>query len=65
MRLIIFSLENSQLYHKTVKFWIVKADKIIKIPYFLSNADISNKFANQCFDKKMTNSMFFSPKNVN
>ena len=38
-----------------------KASKIIKIPYFLSNADVSNKFAKfQCFDKKMTNSMFFT-----
>ena len=41
-----------------------KAGKIIEIPYFLSNADVSNKFANQCFDKKMTNSMFFHPKTL-
>ena len=28
-----------------------KAGKIIKIPYFLSNADVSNKFAKfHCFD---------------
>ena len=39
-----------------------KAGKIIKIPYFFSNADVSNKCANQYFDKKMTNSMFFHPK---
>ena len=41
-----------------------KAGKIIKIPYFFSNADVSYKFAKfQCFDKKMTNSMFlFTPK---
>ena len=42
-----------------------KAGKIIKIPYFLSNIDVSNKFAKfQCFDKKMTNSMFFHPKTL-
>ena len=30
-----------------------KASKIIKIPYFFSNADVSNKLAKfQCFDKK-------------
>ena len=45
MPLIIFSSENSQLCHKTVKFWIQKGSQIIKIPYFLSNADVSNKFA--------------------
>ena len=40
-----------------------KAGKIIKIQYFLSHADVSNKFAKfQCFDKKMTNSMFFIQK---
>ena len=40
-----------------------KAGKIVKIPYFLSNADVSSKFAKfQCFDKKMTNSIFFHPK---
>ena len=39
-----------------------KVSKIIKIPYFLSNA-VSNKFAKfQSFDKKMTNSMFFTQK---
>ena len=42
-----------------------KAGKIIQIPYFLSNADVSNKFAKfQCFEKKMTNSMFFHPKTL-
>ena len=42
-----------------------KTSKIIKIPYFLSNADVSNKFAKfQCFDKKMTNCMFFHPKTL-
>ena len=41
-----------------------KASKIIKIPYLLSNADVSNKFAKfQCFDKRMTNnSMLLHPK---
>ena len=40
-----------------------KAGNIIKLPYFFSNADVSNKFAKfQCFDKKTTNSMFFHPK---
>ena len=39
---------------------VQKAGKIIKIPYFLSNADVSNKFAKfQCFGKKMSNNMFF------
>ena len=42
-----------------------KAGKIIKIPYFFSNADVSNKFAKfQCLDKKMTNSMFFHPRTL-
>ena len=42
-----------------------KAGKIIEILYFLSNTDVSNKFAKfQCFDKKMTNIMFFSPKST-
>ena len=45
MPLIIFSSENSQLCHKTVKFWIQKGGQIVKILYFLSNADVSNKFA--------------------
>ena len=43
--LIIFSSENRQLCHETVKFWIQKGGQIIKILYFLSNADVSNKFA--------------------
>ena len=48
---------------KLSKSGLQKAGKIIKIPYFLSNADVSNKFANfQCFDKKMTN--VFSPKTL-
>ena len=39
--------------------------KITKIPYFLSNSDVSNKFAKfQCFHKKMTNNMFFHPKTL-
>ena len=42
-----------------------KASKIIKIPYFLSNADVSNKFAKfQCSDKKMTSSMSFHTKTL-
>ena len=42
-----------------------KASKIIRILYFLSNADVSSKFAKfQCFDKKMTNSMFYHPKTL-
>ena len=65
MFFITFSSENSQLCHKIVKFWTAKATKIIRILYFLSNAGISNKFAkSQCFDKKMTNSMFFHPKTL-
>ena len=36
-----------------VKLWVEKASKIIRILYFLSNANVSNKFAKfQCFDKK-------------
>ena len=35
-----------------------KVGNIIKLPYFFSNK--LAKF--QCFDKKMTNSMFFHPK---
>ena len=46
MTLIIFSLENSKLCHKTVKFWIQKGGQIIKILYFLSNADVSNNLLN-------------------
>ena len=42
---IIFSSENRQLCHKPIKFWIQKGGQIVKIPYFLSNADVSNKFA--------------------
>ena len=50
MLLIIFSSEKSLLCHKIVKFWIAKASKILKIPYFFSNADVSIKFAKfQCF----------------
>ena len=42
-----------------------KADKIITIPYFLSNADVSKKYSKfQCLYKKMTNSMFFHPKTL-
>ena len=42
-----------------------KTGKIIKIPYFLKNADVSNRLAKfQCFDKNMTNSMFFHPKTL-
>ena len=48
---------------KLSNFGLRKPGKIIKIPYFLSNSDVSNKFAKfQCFDKKMTNSMFVHPK---
>ena len=45
MQLIIFSSENSHLCQKTIKFWIQNGGQIIKILYFLSNADVSNKFA--------------------
>ena len=46
-------------------FGLQKSAKIIKILYFLSNADVSNQFDRfQCFDKKMTNSMFFHPETV-
>ena len=39
-----------------------KASKIIKIPYFLSNADVSNTFAKfRCFDKMMSNSIHPKP----
>ena len=58
---------EKKLCLKIVKFWIAKAGKIIKIPYFLSNPDVSNKFAKfPCFDKKMSNSIFFfAPKTTN
>ena len=41
MPLIIFSSENSQLCQILDSKW----GQIIKILYFLSNADVSNKFA--------------------
>ena len=42
-----------------------KAGKNIKISSFLSNADVSNRFAKfQCFDEKMTNSVFFHPQTL-
>ena len=43
---IIFSSESRQLCHKTVKFWVQKGGQIIKIPYFLSNADVSINLLN-------------------
>ena len=65
-------LECGQLYfHKKIancviklsNYGLQKATKIIKIPYFLSNADVSERFAKfQCFGKKMTNSMLFTPR---
>ena len=45
MLLTTFLSENSQLCHKTVKFWVKKGGQIIKIPYLLSNAYVSNKSA--------------------
>ena len=64
----------SLYYHQKIAKCVIKlsnsglqkAGKITKISYFLSNADVSNKFAKfQCFDKKITNSMFFPPKTTN
>ena len=41
-----------------------KAGKIIKIPYFLSNANASNKFAKfQCFNKKDDQQYVFFTQN--
>ena len=64
MLFIIFSSENSCVI-KLSNSGLQKTGKIIKIQYFLSNADVRNKFAKfPCFDKKMTNSMFFQPKTL-
>ena len=58
---IIVLSENSYVIRLS-NSGLQKTCKIIKIPYFLSHADVSNKFAKfQRFDKKMTNSMFFHP----
>ena len=63
MLLIIFSSEIANCVIKLSNSGLQKAGKVIKIPYFLSNADVSSKFAKfLCFDKKMTNIMFFHPK---
>ena len=51
MRLLYFHYKIANCVIKLSNFGLQKAGKIIKIPYFLSNADVSNKFANQCFDK--------------
>ena len=55
-------LECCSLYfHQKIANYVIKlsnsgsqkALRIIKIPYFLSNADVSNKFAKfQCFDER-------------
>ena len=52
MLFITVESENSQLYQTIVNSGLKNARKIIRILYFLSNADVSNKFAKfQCFDK--------------
>ena len=49
-------------YIKLSNSGLQKASKIILIPYFLSTADVSNKFAKfQCF----ANNMFFPSENTN
>ena len=60
---------RSLYYHQKIANCVIKlsnsglqkAVKFIEISYFLSNADVCNTFAKfQCFDKKITNSMFFT-----
>ena len=54
---------NSRIFREKVKFWAAKATKIIKILDLFKNADISKIFAEfQCFDKKITQSMFLPQK---
>ena len=58
----MFSLYfHQKIANCAIKLSNSKLQKASKILYFLSNADV--RF--QCFDKKMTNSMFFSPKTPN
>ena len=67
-------LECSSLhFHQKIASYVIrlsnsglqKASKIIKIPCFLSNADVSNKFAKfQSFDKKNDQQYVFSPKTL-
>ena len=67
-------LECCSLYfHQKIANFVIKfsnsglqkAGKIIRIPYFLSNADVSKKFPKfQRFDKNMTNSIFFTQKHL-
>ena len=61
---IIFHQKIANCAIKLSNSELQKASKIIEIPHFLSNADVSNQFAKfQCFDKKMSNGMFpFHPK---
>ena len=64
MLFVIFSSENCCVKILS-NSGLQKAGKIITISYFLSNADVSNKFVKfQCFDEKMTNKMFFHPKTL-
>ena len=58
-------VRNSEMCHKIVKFWATKVAKIIRILYFFSMFASAKKFAKfQCFDKNMTNSIFFQPKTL-
>ena len=62
---LYFHQKKAKCFIKLSNSGLQKASKIIKILYFLSNADVSNKFAKfQCFDKKMINSMFYHPKTL-
>ena len=52
--------------YETVKFWAVKATKIIKILDLLRNNDVSNIFVKfQGIGEKITKSMFSPKKNTN
>ena len=57
MLFVVIQLSNSGLK---------KARKIIRILYFLSNADVSSKLAKfQCFDKKDNRQCFFTHSELN
>ena len=58
-----FNRKIAECFIKKVKFWAAKTIKIIKILDIFKNADISiNFFELQCFDKKITQSMFLTGK---
>ena len=62
MLFIKFYSENSQISEETVKFWVAKATKTIKILNLFRNADISNFFVKfQLFHKKY-NQKYVPPK---